>query len=73
MKIVPYLIILIVITSLSVNIFLLFHPVYQKKYIHQVNIVTGICLWLNLILLVISKRHLKKKQSEHVHKIFSKN
>lgn len=73
MKIIPYLIVVIVLVSVMANCFLLIHKEYQNKYMSLVNIVTGICLWLNVILMVISKRHLKKRRSDAVHKIFSKN
>ncbi len=68
MKIIPYLIVVIVLISVMANCFLLIHKEYQSKYVGMVNIITGICLWSNVVLLVISKRSLKKRQTNAVHK-----
>ena len=73
MKTIPYLILLLVLISVSANLYLLFNPEDQKKYIDVANIITGLCLWLIVILLVISKRKLKRKQAKFIHKIYSKN
>ncbi|EHQ26679.1 hypothetical protein Mucpa_2564 [Mucilaginibacter paludis DSM 18603] len=57
MKSLPYLIVTILIISLSVNIFLLCHPVYPKKHLDCFNIITGVCLWISVIVLFTNKRH----------------
>ena len=73
MKAIPFIIIFITIISLSGNIFLLFNKDYTTPYFFWVNLITGACLITNIILLVLSRNHLAKRQSDYVHKIFHKN
>jgi len=73
MKAIPYIIICTVIISLSENIFLLLHRNYIAHNFLWVNLLTGICLVANIILFVLSKKHINKRQSDYIHKTFPKN
>lgn len=73
MKKIPYLIIGLVLLSLSANIFLLFDTKYIQRYFLWVNLTTGACLIIIIFLSIYSKKRLKKQQGKYVHKIFSKN
>jgi hypothetical protein len=72
MKKIPYLIISLVLLSLSENIFLLFNTKHIQRYFLWVNLATGACLIVIIFLSIYSNHRLKKQQRKYVHKIFSK-
>lgn len=73
MKAAPYIIILIVLSMLSANIFLLIEPAYRKAYFLWIDLGTGIGLIAILFLSIFCKKELKRLQQKYIDKYFSKN
>ena len=73
MKKIPYIIIGLVVLSLSANTFLLLNTKYIHRYFPWINLTTGVILIVIIILSIYSKKRIKKQEGKYIHKIFGKN
>lgn len=73
MRLIPLLIIVIVVISLTANILLLCYKEYVSRYFVVVNAITGVSLVSIVLLSIYSRKKIKEKQSDYIHRIFHKN